>query len=349
MDIAPHCPRSTPDELKSEPMDLRVYAWLVRNQRAGTHDPETIARELPADLADVRHALSRLIETGLLAEEPLPGSRLTVVPAEAAASRRTAPLEAQIRERQEAIAHIRSSVDPFSLVFQRESRSWGGGFQEISTVAEVRDRLNRLSDDCRTELVSCQPGGGSRVPAAMAEAMGRDRAMLDRGVRIRTLYHHTARFNGPSQAYVAELSTRGAEYRTLHELFGRLIIVDRETAFIPAPGHDGQGAILISEPPVVAYLYDIFELAWTHARPFVDATGRAMEAVSRELHRTILRLLADGLKDEAIARRLGMSLRTTRRHVADILSELNVSSRFQAGVAAARSGLLEEVDGHANP
>ena len=83
--------------------------------------------------------------------------------------------------------------------------------------------------------------------------------------------------------------------------------------------------------------------------PWPSCPGAGMKAVSRELHRTILRLLADGLKDEAIARRLGMSLRTTRRHVADILSELNVSSRFQAGVAAARSGLLEEVDGHANP
>jgi len=349
MDIADQCPRSNTDELATGSLDLRVYAWLVRNERTGTHEPEAIARDLLADPTDVRAALSHLLKTGLLAKAPLPGSQLTIVPADAAACRRTAPLEAEIRERQEAIARIKNSIDPFSLVFQRESRSWGGGFEEISTVAEVRDRLNRLSDGCRTELISCQPGGGSRVPAAMAEAMGRDRTILERGVRIRTLYHHTARFNGPSQAYVAELSQLGAEYRTLHELFGRLIIVDRETALIPAPGQDGQGAILINEPPVVAYLYEIFEMSWTHATPFVDATGRAMEAVSRELHRTILRLLADGLKDEAIARRLGMSLRTTRRHIADILAELNVTSRFQAGVAAARHGLLEETHRHANP
>lgn len=61
------------------------------------------------------------------------------------------------------------------------------------------------------------------------------------------------------------------------------------------------------------------------------------ELVAKELDQTIIQLLGTGLKDEAIARRVGMSLRTTRRHIADIMKLLGAESRFQAGILAART------------
>ncbi len=188
-------------------------------------------------------------------------------------------------------------------------------------------------------MLTSQPGGGARVPAAMEEAISRDREMLERGVRIRTLYHHTSRFNGPSQAYVAAASALGAQYRTAHELFGRLIVFDREVAFLPVQD-DSWGAVVIREPSTVSYLCEIFEQTWALATPFADAATQGLEQVSQEIHETIVKLLAAGLKDETIARRLGMSLRTARRHIADIMTQLNATSRFQAGFATGVSGLL---------
>ena len=44
--------------------------------------------------------------------------------------------------------------------------------------------------------------------------------------------------------------------------------------------------------------------------------------------------------DEAIARRLNMSLTTVRRQVKAIYAALGVDSRFAAGVAAAKRGLI---------
>ena len=44
------------------------------------------------------------------------------------------------------------------------------------------------------------------------------------------------------------------------------------------------------------------------------------------------------MKDEQIARELGLSLRTVRRRVAEVLDELGATSRFQAGVEAVRRG-----------
>jgi len=223
----------------------------------------------------------------------------------------------------------------------RETVGSTGEIEVIADLLNVRAALDRASAECRSEVITSQPGGGSRVPDAMEEALRRDRALLGRGVRMRTLYHHTARFNGPSQAYVEAATALGAEYRTAHELFGRLIVFDRELAFLPLS--DGSwGALVVRQEAMLAYLCGIFEQAWTLARPFAAAAEDGLEQVSQELDRTIVRMLAAGLKDEAIARRLGMSLRTARRHIADIMVELGAESRFQAGVAAAKAGLLDD-------
>jgi DNA-binding NarL/FixJ family response regulator len=56
--------------------------------------------------------------------------------------------------------------------------------------------------------------------------------------------------------------------------------------------------------------------------------------------RLILELLMLGTKDESIARQLGISLRTVRRRVAGLMDELGATTRFQAGLEAARRGLL---------
>lgn len=50
--------------------------------------------------------------------------------------------------------------------------------------------------------------------------------------------------------------------------------------------------------------------------------------------------LSVGLKDVAAARELGMSVRTYRRHVAEIMQRLNAISRFRAGVRAMELGLI---------
>jgi DNA-binding NarL/FixJ family response regulator len=48
----------------------------------------------------------------------------------------------------------------------------------------------------------------------------------------------------------------------------------------------------------------------------------------------LLGLLVAGLKDETIARQLGVSLRTVQRRIAALMHELGARTRFQAGVAA---------------
>lgn len=317
--------------------DLDVYAWVA--QHPGQSAAQ-VARGTELALETVLSAARALAGAGLLQEGTAgwttrdPGIAL----AQASRSHRE-----QVRHHQARLQELEATVGLLRSCLHVAPRDRAepeaGVVEVIEELEDVRDALNEESARCRHEMLTCQPGG-SRDPDALEEAIRRDTGLLERGVSMRTLYHHTARFNGPSQAYVARASALGARYRTAHELFGRLIVFDRATAFIPA-GDGSWGAVVIRQPGVVAYLCGIFEATWTTAEPFGDAAADGLERVAKQLDRTILHLLAAGLKDETIARRLGMSLRTLRRHVADLMLQLDAESRFQAGVRAAASGLLK--------
>lgn len=321
-------------------MDRAVYAWFLEHPK---DDPAGLARAVGGDEEEIRHSLDRLSRAGLLAETDGSGSPLFLaVSPEAAAARLAVPVEAHIREQREMLSEAQAEISRFLPTYLDRDRRVNA-LQVVDNVHDVRHLLNKAAHHCRREVLSAQPGGGARVPEAMREALDRDRAMLERGIRLRTLYHHAARFNSPSQSYVTAASALGAEYRTVHDLFGRLIVFDRELAFIQAQD-DQYGAVVVREASMVAYLCEIFDRTWALAKPFSNASADGLEEVAREVHRTILQLLAAGIKDETLARRLGMSLRTTRRHIASIMQELGASSRFQAGVIAAERGLLDGTD-----
>lgn len=59
-----------------------------------------------------------------------------------------------------------------------------------------------------------------------------------------------------------------------------------------------------------------------------------------EADRALLHLLHAGLKDETIARQLGLSERTLRRRITDLTTRLGATSRFQAGAQVVRRGWL---------
>jgi DNA-binding NarL/FixJ family response regulator len=85
---------------------------------------------------------------------------------------------------------------------------------------------------------------------------------------------------------------------------------------------------------VVRYLVDLFNQLWEGAAPY-DVAEPGYADVTDSLHQSIARLMAEGLTDDVVARRLGMSVRTCRRHIAALLRDLDSVSRFQAGVQAA--------------
>lgn len=85
----------------------------------------------------------------------------------------------------------------------------------------------------------------------------------------------------------------------------------------------------------MAALTLLFELYWEKAVPVSELSG------PRSSERTfLLRQLQAGAKDEPIARTMGLSPRTVRRRISQLMIELGADTRFQAGAEAARRGWL---------
>lgn len=124
----------------------------------------------------------------------------------------------------------------------------------------------------------------------------------------------------------------------------KLVIVDREWGLLPLVHTDGVtpgAAVIVRSSVLLDSLLALFESVWEHAvevKPHADDLA-SLGAAEAELHR-LAQLLAAGMTDIAIAHHLGISERTVRRRVKDLMSALHVDSRFQAGVRAASRGWL---------
>lgn len=117
------------------------------------------------------------------------------------------------------------------------------------------------------------------------------------------------------------------------------LLVDGTTALVVAESATGVRASVIREPKVVFTLGSLYESVWRNAVP----AGERIVFGDRDraaLAQQILGALRAGVTDEVAARELTVSVRTYRRHVAEIMAMLGAQSRFQAGVRAAELGLL---------
>ena len=201
-----------------------------------------------------------------------------------------------------------------------------------------------LVSECEDEMLTAQPQSG-RNPRLLSDGVLRDTALLERGARMRTLYQHSARRNSTTREYVAAVTERGAEVRTLDEFFNRMIVIDRRVAVIPSP-NDLKVAIAVREPSVVAYLVDVFERSWERARPFTSREAAVMKDIAAEQRLMTLRMLIEGHSDPVSAKRLGVSPRTYAGYIADLKEEFEAETRFQLGYTIGRLGIsgTEQVD-----
>jgi hypothetical protein len=206
----------------------------------------------------------------------------------------------------------------------------------------INNVLMHYAESCQTEVLSISPG---RVPNRLD---GRSRMAtmfsLDRGVHTRALYQESALRDRAARVYLRELVDRGARVRAAVSIPLRSLVVDRETALVPLPSPDPScpALAIVREPNIVAWFVATFEGLWVEAIPVAELLGRDQSATELDQTRVaILRLMGEGEKDEAISRRLSVSVRTCRRHIADYMTQVGATSRFQAGVIAAREGHLD--------
>lgn len=127
----------------------------------------------------------------------------------------------------------------------------------------------------------------------------------------------------------------GEQVRLLPQVPFQMALLGSEHALLCSGLGGETRTVMLRDPALVRVFVHHFDLVWERAIPMLE------DGLDREdERRLLLQELADGVRDEQIARSLGLGLRTVRRRVADLMVELGVETRFQAGVEAVRRGWL---------
>ncbi|GAB7105788.1 helix-turn-helix transcriptional regulator [Streptomyces phaeofaciens JCM 4814] len=315
-----------------------VYAHALRRGSL-VEDDELFAAELGLDPAGVRAAVAQLKELHLLREErgtEGPAVLFPVDPDVAQASL-ILPIDEEVYRRRATISQLRRRLNDFRPRYLETRRIEGDGdpsLVELRDAEELAGHLYQAAEHCSGAYVAFLPNGllstGDEASARMA---GGALGLLARKVRVRLLLQHAVRADIRARKVLTELHVNGAEVRTTGELGRQLMVFDEEVAFLlnEGGGADEPAGVLIRSRSAVGLLLDLVECSWSGAQQY-SAEESGYRTVTDSLHLTIVQLLTDGLTDEAVARRLGISVRTCRRHIAAVLRDLDAVSRFQAGV-----------------
>jgi DNA-binding NarL/FixJ family response regulator len=273
------------------------------------------------------------------------GNAFAVSTPRSAASRLLTPLDDQIKNLEREAEQLRADLGRYQATYEKAVHGTEDG-KEFSTLVgldAINSELEVASARCTEEVLTVQPGGGRRAES-LAASWEPTRAMLERGVQMRTIYQHSARFHAATRQYVKQVTSHGGAVRSIDACTERMIIFDRKVAFIPARS-DRQIALAIYQPAVVEFLVAVFERFWNLATPF-STRNRASEVKTllSDVRMSIIKLLAEGETDDTIARRMGVSVRTCRGHISKIYEEFGARSRCQLGVLIATSGILDAED-----
>ncbi len=287
----------------------------------------------PAEDQDARRAVDLLREIGLLRADEA-GERYYPTDPAAIQSRVVVPLGQQGADLLAESARWADAFADLGQTYRTSARASSSALTEIHGIDNINTYIHAAVTDSRDELLTAQPHG--RRPASyLALAEDRDLKALDRGVKMRTLYQHSARQSPATREYVAEVSARGGQVRTLDEFFRRLIVVDRQVAIIPG-SENHEVAVAIHDRALIAYLVDIFERSWERAQPFTVSTSQTERHIAADVRAMTIRLLVEGHSDPASAKRLGVSTRTYAGYIAALKEEYGVETRFQLGYAMGR-------------
>jgi DNA-binding CsgD family transcriptional regulator len=159
-------------------------------------------------------------------------------------------------------------------------------------------------------------------------------------VRCRSIYTTSAMDNPAARRIIRTCADAGEQARLLPTVPMKLKLADHTTALLPLTPTGTGGALVVRAPVIIAALREYFELLWERATPLTAPHPAAPGGRLSPAQQTVLELMAEGLHDDAIAHRAGISTTTVRRHITAIMNRLGVTSRFAAGAAAQRRGWI---------
>lgn len=311
------------------PEAQRLYGIVLRNPGAAAADLGWTAG-LSGDALD--HPLLELVDAALVRRE---GDRLVAEPAEVSVGRLIFDQVGALRAQREELDRARRNLSGYAAQHSASDLGIETFPIEVIPGRDVVGLLRGLAATAPGDMLYLRPDQWRYDDGRRADEVIKD--LLGEGRTSRVIY--PARVLEEAPAVVRDRAEAGERVRVLASVPTRLAVLGTTVALIPQRfGGDAERVLVIRQESMIAALRHWFEALWERALPIPGLEAESPSGSSGR--RLLLDQLVTGAKDEQIARAMGLSLRTVRRRTSELMSELGVESRFQAGAEAVRRGWL---------
>ena len=314
-----------------------AYRAMLRNP---DYDAAQLARHLELSTDELDAAVAELVRVGLVARHGPGGSDLVPAsPATTLAALVHVELS-DLEERRSQLDAVRASLSGFAADHMvGQSRGWSTVPFELLSLEESFAAVEDIQRSTTGEVVSCHPAVNIDVDSPTYVELLEHQ--LTTGRPMRGLYPLDVLGSAGRLAYVQHWADAGEQVRLADRVLPSIAVFGDEVAMVAADVPGDAGRVLVRAPALVTLVRALVDEYWAQSVPLAGvAPGGAAGAPDPDDLGPVLNLLRAGMKDESIARQLGVSLRTVRRRIAEVMDDLGASTRFQAGVEAARRGLL---------
>ncbi|MEU6970776.1 hypothetical protein AB0A71_24150 [Kitasatospora aureofaciens] len=322
--------------------EVLAYRFLVST---GGVTVERLARNLGWGTVRAARVLARLRRLGLARSDAEGHGGWEAVHPETAKLRYTKPLSGAIDAWQAQLDGIRRELDTLTALCVGDADTeWSSPVVTVTGASDIRAALEDSAARCADEVFAVQPLGRG-APALARHVLLHDPRPLPPTVRMRALLPHLSRYDTEARECVERITASGGEARTTASSLPAMVVFDRAVVFLLDGGEDK--AHIVKHGALVEFITHLTDSAWTAGEGFQGAGGNnpIPEHLTQETKAAIIQLLAAGYKDEVVAKRLGIALRTCRKYVAEIFGDLGAQSRFQAGWMVRDHMLAAGVDG----
>lgn len=331
---APTDHRAADPQLLSEEDINRVYGALVRLPEPSRE--ALIEAGLPAELVD--RATLLLQARGLLASTE--NGRWDVPAPDIAITAWAADAERRARA-------WRASAGQLHQVFlaARNHEVVESGNRELGTLADIASATATITAAAKREILSVR-ADSRRTHQLLLDPFNSHREFFRNAagelVKLRAVYDPAVLDVPGALGALRERMMGGEDIRLASGIHFSAIVVDDAAAVVEFSNIEttGAGSMLVRSRPFVTALLRVGESLFSAGVPLpMGEEGPPVDS-NADRDALILSLLAAGASDSTITRRLGISQRTVERRVRHIMDGLGAETRFQAGVQAARQGLV---------
>ena len=243
--------------------------------------------------------------------------------------------ERRLRDRREDLATLRNAVARLhDLDIPRDVPAIAPITVELAPTL-LRSLNDETTGPVRNALISAAVGSG-----VAPELVEHTQDAIRKGLDQLTIYDDSVLEDARGRQWIAEWAEAGERQRVLQGVPSEFAVYG-ETAVVAVGSWGDVTAdyVVVRDPMLIQLFAALFDRMWEQSSPM--PTSRSSDQ-GEDGH--LLELLSRGLKDEAIARYLGWSLRTVRRRVARLMTDLGARTRFQLGAEAVRAGRLVSPD-----